>query len=789
LIPDNAWWTGRFLRMSGDKSSREESTEESQQHPGAFGNFLPQRVFTSFDSLGTYNATRILQCVPLTFSDAGEHTATPNCKARMIPATDQEAPNADGESDAAGNSTLWLAGYSDPFRGGGHPPFWLNAIGRGGFWPVDLLDRYLVDTGSERTSSLMDIAAGNSSRHHDSIPTGMFDKWSRKPLSARLAAACLLALFVLFGLILCTFARLERWPQYFFGIKGTNSERRAWIVLVNILAFSWIARLLILDLPAGRFFEDPINWGLLALEAVLLLFASWVIGRALNDGQRPFWAWSIVFLTAASQVAFACIKPGERVAEIFYLYRSEYLFNGVSPVVPFIFLCIAVICLVSRHIYSLVIFSPLLKPRMPCYAGEGSPEILRSVSRSAVQDILQACYSPWRMLASKIFPRRRRASRPEKKSANAPAPKVSRLTAWLLLPTLLLFLIGARILFPQGLQTFETEAYGTLLTLCSVALMIFLLCEITWVALMWFCLQRGLLNPLERTTLRVCFSRVSGFSWRHLWFSFDLSPAVRFRPLFRAYESVLRIEKLRAVEIESDGRKEDESDADNAGEKNSEEREGLDQSIGLVTEQYTELMKNLEPNSRVRAFSKFEVALCRCATQVIRHILSGEERCKGSLGTSLDVTAKEIDQVLKDSQKDDPLGANAEELVGLIYIYAIQHVLMDIRSHILAFTFGYFFLLLALTVYPVGPHHSIMVLLILFFAALAIVVVTIFSQMHRDAILSRTTSTEPGKLDAGFYQKLISVLGVPLIGLLASQFPEISNFLFSWLEPSLQTLK
>lgn len=82
-----------------------------------------------------------------------------------------------------------------------------------------------------------------------------------------------------------------------------------------------------------------------------------------------------------------------------------------------------------------------------------------------------------------------------------------------------------------------------------------------------------------------------------------------------------------------------------------------------------------------------------------------------------------------------------------------------------------------------------MVLLIGVFAVFVIAVVTVFSQMHRDSILSRTTSTEPGKLDIGFYEKLVSVLGVPLIGLLASQFPEISNFLFSWLEPSLQTLK
>ena len=200
-------------------------------------------------------------------------------------------------------------------------------------------------------------------------------------------------------------------------------------------------------------------------------------------------------------------------------------------------------------------------------------------------------------------------------------------------------------------------------------------------------------------------------------------------------------------------------------------------------------MTDLEPKSRVSAFARFQVALCGAASAVSGISSPDMGRQKDRLGTSLDVPAKEIEGVLKDSAKDDPLGANAEEFVGLVYIYGIQHVLMDIRSHILAFTFGYFFLLLAMTAYPVGPHHSIMMMLILIFAGFVIAVVIVFSQMHRDSILSRTTSTEPGKLDIGFYEKLISVLGVPAIGLLASAFPEISNFLFSWLEPSLQTLK
>jgi hypothetical protein len=454
--------------------------------------------------------------------------------------------------------------------------------------------------------------------------------------------------------------------------------------------------------------------------------------------------------------------------------------------VPFIFLSIAVICLVSRHIHSLLIFSPRLMPRIPCYEGNRSPEILRTIHRCSVNDILRACYSPWRMFASKlrhVLPDRKRhqpqdpslqqdqnsrvirLNRLRKQSGCPPVGNPPKLPALLVGFTLVMLLIAAYLLFPRGFETFEPRAYAIWLSIFSFAILIFLLHEIGWVILMWICLHKGLLNPIERTTLRACFSRVSGFSWQRLWFSIDLSPTVRFKPLFRAYESMLRIERDPSFPV------------------------SVKPAFDRARREYKAMMTDLEPKGRVSAFSRFQVALCGAATAAIGEILSDVSRQKDRLGTSLDVPAKEIQAVLKASADADPIGANAEEFVGLVYIYAIQHVLMDIRSHILAFTFGYFFLLLALTVYPVGPHHSIMVMLILVFSGFVIAVVVIFSQMHRDSVLSRTTSTEPGKLDIGFYEKLISVLGVPIIGLLASQFPEISNFLFSLLEPSLQTLK
>jgi hypothetical protein len=785
LIPDNIQWSGRFLHMPGNRPD----------HPSPFGTFLPDRIFASFETTGIYNAARLLELAPFGPPQPGQgqpgqaeaenHDAAGGVRALHFRAT-HSRPQWDRS-----RKFLWLAEYSDPFRGGHHPPLWLSAVGRGGFWPVALLDRYLedeipqadasqqdvcVDAPSKTAhdtlpprSSLVEICAGNAPRvsGDGTIPPRMFDTWWWSPvkfgwtfsrpeatqlLAARLSAVCLLALFILFGLILCVFASVERWPQYVFDIPGTNGERRAWIVLVTILSYSWIARLLILDLPSYRFFRDPLNCGLLFLQLVLLLFAAWLIRTGLSRRGRWLWACLLIALAALGQVLFDLVKPREFAASLFYLYRSQHLFSGVCPVLPFIFLFIAVICLVSRHIHSLLVFSLFYKPRFPSYRNQKSPPLLHFVTRQNVKDMLLACYSPWRMLYSKRQQLRSRRSR--------------LLTALLALTSFML-LLSAYLLFPRGFETFETRSYSILLSFFTVAIVLFMLVEIVWVTLMWICLHKGLLTPLERSTLRACFSRVSGFSWQRLWFSIDLSPAVRYKPLSRAHESVRRM----------------------AHDPYCPEE--VKRCILDTRTKYADLINapDSDPVKRVHAFFRFQGALSKCATTVIATILSDPNRQKGELATSLDVSSKEIEDVLTNSAKADSLEANAEEFVGLIYIYGIQHVLLDIRSHILAFTFSYFFLLMALTAYPVAPHHSIMVLLIGLLVAFVIAVVIIFSQMHRDAILSRTTSTEPGKLDIGFYEKLISVLGVPIIGLLASQFPEISNFLFSWLEPSLQTLK
>jgi hypothetical protein len=51
------------------------------------------------------------------------------------------------------------------------------------------------------------------------------------------------------------------------------------------------------------------------------------------------------------------------------------------------------------------------------------------------------------------------------------------------------------------------------------------------------------------------------------------------------------------------------------------------------------------------------------------------------------------------------------------------------------------------------------------------------------------TNTKPGELEAEFWIKLVGFGIGPLIGWLTNIFPALADFLFSWLEPGLASLK
>ena len=76
----------------------------------------------------------------------------------------------------------------------------------------------------------------------------------------------------------------------------------------------------------------------------------------------------------------------------------------------------------------------------------------------------------------------------------------------------------------------------------------------------------------------------------------------------------------------------------------------------------------------------------------------------------------------------------------------------------------------------------------LLFTLIGFVLYRCMSGMERDMILSRIAGTKEGELNTSFYFKLVGYGALPALSLLATEFPSISSFLYSWVEPAVKAM-
>jgi len=130
-----------------------------------------------------------------------------------------------------------------------------------------------------------------------------------------------------------------------------------------------------------------------------------------------------------------------------------------------------------------------------------------------------------------------------------------------------------------------------------------------------------------------------------------------------------------------------------------------------------------------------------------------------------------------------------ERFLCLFYLIAILVPLRRLQTLILAMAGVYVFVLISYSSYPFESRESFHVLLISIFFAISLVVGVVYGQMYANPLLSRITNTKPGELGLDFWVRMATFVFVPLLSLLSVQFPAINNFLFSWLQPALQSIK
>jgi hypothetical protein len=181
---------------------------------------------------------------------------------------------------------------------------------------------------------------------------------------------------------------------------------------------------------------------------------------------------------------------------------------------------------------------------------------------------------------------------------------------------------------------------------------------------------------------------------------------------------------------------------------------------------------------RVEALQK---EMARTAGVMIRDVLRPLWEEDGELAVSSDKRVQESPLPL--------YRAMAEEYAALVYVNFLVSVLLRIRTLVICAGGMYVLIVLSLNTYPFEPHPALQTLAVILLLVMAGAVGYVYAEMHREVILSQLTSTTPGELGLDFWIKFLSAGALPVFSLLASQFPSINQFLFSWLEPALQAMK
>jgi hypothetical protein len=200
------------------------------------------------------------------------------------------------------------------------------------------------------------------------------------------------------------------------------------------------------------------------------------------------------------------------------------------------------------------------------------------------------------------------------------------------------------------------------------------------------------------------------------------------------------------------------------------------------------------------SFHDLQVDLASVTSQALIQLASNwktEERANDQVKPQSSDEAKPESRDENPGPKNVPLNPKTpsketralERFLCLFYLNVILVPLRRLQTIILALAGVFVFVLMSYSSYPFESRESFHVLLISIFFAISLVVGIVYGQMYSNSLLSVITNTAQGELGVDFWVKLGSFVFIPLLSILSVQFPGLNNFLFSWLQPALQSVK
>ena len=478
--------------------------------------------------------------------------------------------------------------------------------------------------------------------------------------------------------------------------------------------------------------------------------------------------------------------PGLSLANRIPTYwRSVHLLSGVSGLLPQLLLIAGLYAWCWYSLRGLALFGkdrPLLPkeedlpilPDLPDASGSDGPSLREPVPQESNRKRIMPMFS------------REIAGDP----VEAFALPLGKCYWRLLFPAVLcIALIFGLMLQGVALRTLGEKRFGLVMFVWLSFCMAIILADTAQLWLTWQGL-RPLLMYLDRLPLRRTLSALKGLCWGTIWALTSNSLEERYRIVSRQFESLRHLENCLKKPVSQLPSREKIAVLTKISDCNRQGR--------ILAQWYASFYprRRLASIETVEPLRKFQEELAAMAGLVMTKLLMPAwqlethslilDRTQPGKEAAPETRHKYVIPVASDVAA---YVSAAEEFFLLPYLGFIQNILGRIRTIVLGSLFLFIASTFAVSSYPFDPLPVLGGMFLMVFSLTGGTVIWVYAQMHRDATLSYITNTRPGELGGKFWIQLVTFGAGPLLGLLTTLFPSITDFLSSWILPSAQALK
>jgi len=355
-----------------------------------------------------------------------------------------------------------------------------------------------------------------------------------------------------------------------------------------------------------------------------------------------------------------------------------------------------------------------------------------------------------------------------------------------------------------GVRSLGEMRFGHVVFWWLVLVTAMLLADLVQMLHTWRCLHR-LLVLLDRLRLRRTLAAMKGIAWGSVWKMSGNVLDERYRVITRQIESLGNLHNALQPWL------------CHSPEEAADKAFMLDRVASCMNAvmEFANWHVSLSDPARIDSFGK-------CCARLFDRKLVGDlgpivrlqEQLAFTAGAVMDLVLisewrKESESLLVDKSRLQPRDAQnanphrpfapcaevsdlvrtAEEFFVLPYLGFIQNTLGRIRTMAFGMLALFVGMTLAVASYPFDPQPVLAGMFLALFVVAGVAVAVVYAGMYRDATLSYVTDTNPGELGWQFWLRLVAFGIGPLLALLATWFPPLTDFLVSWLQPSAQALK